>query len=131
MKLTTKSFLPSQITVADDQIEVVKAISPDDGGGGGVGGGGGGGLEKRENDSDQVALESIDQDHQGASSASVHSYPQHIPLSIGHGPPPPQHQQGPPGPPPPPHFQQGPPHGPHGPIIHGHGPPPPPQGRGE
>ncbi|KAL9695947.1 hypothetical protein quinque_015232 [Culex quinquefasciatus] len=119
-----------QITVADDQIEVVKAISPDDGGGGGVGGGGGGGLEKRENDSDQVALESIDQDHQGASSASVHSYPQHIPLSIGHGPPPPQHQQGPPGPPPPPHFQQGPPHGPHGPIIHGHGPPPPPQGRG-
>lgn len=74
-------------------MEVVKAISPDE-------------VETRENDPDQVALESVDQDHPGASS-SVHSFPQHIPLSIGLGPGPQSHGPGP--------------AGPHGPIL-GHGP---------
>ncbi|XP_055616345.1 uncharacterized protein LOC129762264 [Toxorhynchites rutilus septentrionalis] len=72
-----------QISEADDQVEVVKAVSPGDE------------AEKRENDPDQVALESVDQDHQGSS--SVHSFPQHIPLSIGHGPGPQPHGPGPAG----------------------------------
>lgn len=62
---------------------MVKAVSPGDE------------AEKRENDPDQVALESVDQDHQGSS--SVHSFPQHIPLSIGHGPGPQPHGPGPAG----------------------------------
>ncbi|XP_055528050.1 uncharacterized protein LOC129720585 isoform X1 [Wyeomyia smithii] len=102
-----------ELTGGDDTVEVVKSISP------------GEEVEKRENDPDQVALESVDQDHQGASSASVHSFPQHIPLSIGHGPGPQSH-----GPPPVgphgPHLGHGPSRGaPHG-LGQPFGPPPPP-----
>ncbi|XP_058444424.1 uncharacterized protein LOC131426037 [Malaya genurostris] len=115
-----------QFTLADDTVEVVKAISPGDE------------VEKRENDQDQVALESVDQDHQGSS--SVHSFPQHIPLSIGHGPGPQPHGPGPAGPHGSHHGGHGPSRGaPHGlgqpfgpplpplPAAHAyHGPPPPP-----
>uniref|UniRef100_A0A182UCB0 ZP domain-containing protein n=1 Tax=Anopheles melas TaxID=34690 RepID=A0A182UCB0_9DIPT len=60
-------------TVAEDQVEVVKSVSPGDE------------AAKRDNDSDQVALESVDQDLQG--SAPVQSaYPQHLPAPLGHGP---------------------------------------------
>ncbi|XP_041763170.1 uncharacterized protein LOC121588832 isoform X1 [Anopheles merus] len=62
-----------QLTVAEDQVEVVKSVSPGDE------------AAKRDNDSDQVALESVDQDLQG--SAPVQSaYPQHLPAPLGHGP---------------------------------------------
>uniref|UniRef100_A0A182SSF4 Uncharacterized protein n=1 Tax=Anopheles maculatus TaxID=74869 RepID=A0A182SSF4_9DIPT len=66
-------FLPpvSALTVAEDQVEVVKSVSPGDE------------AAKRDNDSDQVALESVDQDLQG--SAPVQSYPQHLQASLGHG----------------------------------------------
>ncbi|XP_061498278.1 uncharacterized protein LOC1272381 isoform X2 [Anopheles gambiae] len=128
-----------QLTVAEDQVEVVKSVSPGDE------------AAKRDNDSDQVALESVDQDLQG--SAPVQSaYPQHLPSPLGHGPgalggpglakhgPGPQHgplpHHGPPiphgpsraslglgqpfGPPPPPPPQALP-------VAHAyHGPPPPP-----
>ncbi|XP_050074529.1 uncharacterized protein LOC126562141 [Anopheles maculipalpis] len=128
-----------QLTVAEDQVEVVKSVSPGDE------------AAKRDNDSDQVALESVDQDLQG--SAPVQSYPQHLPPSLGHGTgglgggpglakhgPGPQHgplpHHGPPiphgpnrgslslgqpfGPPPPPPPQALP-------VAHAyHGPPPPP-----
>ncbi|KFB37894.1 AGAP000788-PA-like protein [Anopheles sinensis] len=127
-----------KLTLADDQVEVVKSVSPGDD------------ATKRDNDSDQVALESVDQDLQG--SAPVQSYPQHLPPPHGgHGPPHGKHGPGPqhgPGPhhgplmshgpnrgslglgqpfgppPPPPPPQQGP----HAyPVAHAyHGPPPPP-----
>uniref|UniRef100_A0A182PM72 ZP domain-containing protein n=1 Tax=Anopheles epiroticus TaxID=199890 RepID=A0A182PM72_9DIPT len=70
--LSFASFLPEQLTVAEDQVEVVKSVSPGDD------------AAKRDNDSDQVALESVDQDLQG--SAPVQSYPQHLPQPLGHGP---------------------------------------------
>ncbi|XP_053678087.1 uncharacterized protein LOC128728486 [Anopheles nili] len=128
-----------QLTMAEDQVEVVKSVSPGDE------------ATKRDNDSDQVALESVDQDLQG--STPVQSYPQHIPPPLGHGPgglggpvlakhgPGPQHgplpHHGPPmphgpsraslglgqpfGPPPPPPPPQA------LPVAHAyHGPPPPP-----
>uniref|UniRef100_A0A182JII6 Uncharacterized protein n=1 Tax=Anopheles atroparvus TaxID=41427 RepID=A0A182JII6_ANOAO len=103
------------LTLADDQVEVVKSVSPGDE------------AAKRENDSDQVALESVDQDLQG--SAPVQSYPQHLPPPHGgHGPPHGKHGPGP-------QHGPGPHHGPllsHGPsrgsLGHGQpfGPPPPP-----
>uniref|UniRef100_A0A182Q5G5 ZP domain-containing protein n=1 Tax=Anopheles farauti TaxID=69004 RepID=A0A182Q5G5_9DIPT len=129
------------LTVAEDPVEVVKSVSPGDE------------ASKRDGNSDQVALESVDQDLQG--SAPVQSYPQHLPPPLQHGPaggplakhgPGPQHgpvpHHGPPiphgpsraslglgqpfGPPPPPPPPQALPQVGH--AYHGPPPPPPPPG---
>uniref|UniRef100_A0A182N0Y2 ZP domain-containing protein n=1 Tax=Anopheles dirus TaxID=7168 RepID=A0A182N0Y2_9DIPT len=93
------------LTVAEDPVEVVKSVSPGDE------------ASKRDGGSDQVALESVDQDLQG--SAPVQSYPQHLPPPLAKHGPGPQHG-------PVPHHGPPIPHGPSRGLGQPFGPPPPP-----
>ena len=49
-----------QLSIADDVVEVVKSVSPDE-------------VEKREENTDQVALETVEQE------AKIHAPPSHAP----------------------------------------------------